>query len=76
MKPSKIRREFTDYVGSYEITAIVVEDSFEDYTLTIYIDEETVRELTMGSLWLCKQYAYWFVEWVKEFADIIKNLFV
>ena len=75
MKPHKIIREFTDYVGSYKITAMV-EEIFESYVLTIYIDEEIVKDLTIGSLWLCKQYTYWFVEWIKEFSDIIKNLFV
>ena len=50
MKPHKIIREFTDHVGSYEITAIVEEDNFESYVLTIYVDEEIVKDLTMGSL--------------------------
>ena len=75
MKPHKIRREFTDYIGAYEITAIVEEISYEDYELTILIDGEETKCLTMGSLAQCKQYTYWFVAWAGEFIDIFKNLF-
>ena len=75
MKPHKIVWEFTDYVGSYEISAQVEEISYEDYELTIFIDEEETKCLTMGSLAQCKQYTYWFVAWAREFVDIFKNLF-
>lgn len=76
MKPHKIVWEFTDYVGSYEMKALVEEISYEDYELTIFIDEEETKCLTMGSLAQCKQYTYWFVAWTREFVDIFKNLFL
>lgn len=74
MKPHKIVREFTDYIAGFEMKAIVEQLTFEDYKLTIYVDDSEIKCLSMGSLWLCKQYTYWFVEWANEITKVISRL--
>ena len=50
MKPHKIRREYKEYIGNFEFYAIVEEISYEDYELRMYVDDELIKELSMGCL--------------------------